>query len=591
MWLPGNALLPVALGLAMLGGLVVVLVAVRLRAPRKPDAPPSTTPHEPLQAPHRAVQPTWEAVREGETTVIKWQTGDGKASGESLALEPHQLRDVAVVAQALDNQWEPQALLAKMLRQGLTLSQVADERNRYVRAEYIRALINAEQVVINRAFLYNNPVVSTDFATPGSTREAFKDLLGAGAIVPYLFNERTPADAPSTFTSKDETAFEGWRRVCQEVRPQCVRLSWDDSPNAEQTSIMARRFDAWASSAGLGDPDAYVRALGLSAAEKEPFRQRLLAMRQMLGSRDTPVSREELYRAFISVEDEKAGIKIAHGAYRNEPFVAQLKQLIDLRYNTNLPDALGKYALTPIESLPRTALQELTLAQTNSEIIQPEQLLELLRQEVFGIAADAAYLRSMEQLTLDDVKLVRGTAEWAAYIQSLQALLADPFNFGHGASAVHDRYVALATQMTAVLKQRRVTVAEEKWLPRVSLLLTIGGAVLEAQWAPTGAGLMGQIAFNLAGSVAQNTVQRVVGRLIIRGAAGITSQANLETSIDFMNKRMARGADLWRDIEAQLREIPGCSQVERVDRQVDRENDPNINTAEAFVDPAMGAAA
>jgi hypothetical protein len=82
-----------------------------------------------------------------------------------VRLDLDDLDDVAVVAQSLDNQWVRPDLLAKMLKSGLSLTsdKVARERSRQVRAEYIRSLVNSPQVVINRAYIINNPVVRRDF--------------------------------------------------------------------------------------------------------------------------------------------------------------------------------------------------------------------------------------------------------------------------------------------------------------------------------------------------------------------------------------------------------------------------------------------
>jgi hypothetical protein len=43
-------------------------------------------------------------------------------------LEPDDLKQVTVVAQALDNQWVPRDVLARMLKQGQSLEQIGKER-------------------------------------------------------------------------------------------------------------------------------------------------------------------------------------------------------------------------------------------------------------------------------------------------------------------------------------------------------------------------------------------------------------------------------------------------------------------------------
>jgi hypothetical protein len=57
--------------------------------------------------------------------------------------------------------------------------------------------VNSPQVVINRAFLYNNPIVFGDFVPGAPDRDAFLKLLSTGAIVQLLVTEQTPADTPA----------------------------------------------------------------------------------------------------------------------------------------------------------------------------------------------------------------------------------------------------------------------------------------------------------------------------------------------------------------------------------------------------------
>ena len=108
----------------------------------------------------------------------------------------------------------------------------------YVRREYLRALVNTGQVVINRAFLYNNPAIHRD--TPGQERigRTFKKLLNGRVVIPYLFAEPSPPIQPSDFTRRD-AGWEGWRQVISESIPMCLRLSWESD---EDNMAQARRL-------------------------------------------------------------------------------------------------------------------------------------------------------------------------------------------------------------------------------------------------------------------------------------------------------------------------------------------------------------
>src|SRR6266705_3239558 len=105
------------------------------------------------------------------------------------AIERDGLGAVPVLSQAFDNQWLPRSLLQKVLKAGAVTSELEHQREELVRAEYIRSLINGEQVVINRAYIYNNETIyqdylpaknSSDFDAVRRARdshEAFKRLL------------------------------------------------------------------------------------------------------------------------------------------------------------------------------------------------------------------------------------------------------------------------------------------------------------------------------------------------------------------------------------------------------------------------------
>ena len=98
------------------------------------------------------------------------------------------LKAVPVIVQALDNQWLPRSLLEQAQRKGQVTGGIDRELGRAVRSQYIRSLINGQQVVINRAYIYNNPVISQDYIDKSSSeREAFKYLLEEGIIVPFLY--------------------------------------------------------------------------------------------------------------------------------------------------------------------------------------------------------------------------------------------------------------------------------------------------------------------------------------------------------------------------------------------------------------------
>lgn len=512
--------------------------------------------------------------RKRETHQVKVVT---ESNVEFVALEPRQLKPVAVVAQALDNQWVPQHLLGSMVRQGQGLKDVASQREQAVRTEYIRALVNAEQVVINRAFLYNNSIVARDYTAPGQQREAFKSLLAQGIIAPYLYAEESP-DQPGGFTSNEATRA-AWGRVCQEVRTQCVRLSWDSEQNAARNKTMARTFDQWVRSAVSGDKSQFAGDLGIPPERVDAFTERLKDVSRFAADYSDPLTREILYKAFVVRE----GSAPADGYYAGDgekPFAKEIKQLLDLRYNTNLPDMLDRYALTPVESLPRTALQELSSALEDPHgEVSPDDLMKLLRRTTFDMVQGGLYLKSMGQLSLEDVLQVRGTNAWQKYTRSLQGLVSDPLRFEDRAQEVYRDYAALAGEMTRHVKRIQGDAATERWMPAINLVILVGGAVLSAIWAPPALGLGKVVLWNMSQAVGLSRAG-VGARLIIRGAAGLGAQADLRTSIDFMRRKSQDAETLWKEMRRMLEKQRGFKEVTAENLQA-LLDDANINMPEA----------
>src|SRR5947209_1024342 len=90
----------------------------------------------------------------------------------------------------------PRALLRRAMKLGRLSRSAETSLKRLVRTEYLRALIHQRQVVINRAYLYNNRSIFQDYLQSGQNREAFKALLDEGILIPYLYTELLRLNLP-----------------------------------------------------------------------------------------------------------------------------------------------------------------------------------------------------------------------------------------------------------------------------------------------------------------------------------------------------------------------------------------------------------
>src|SRR5262249_33407057 len=198
-------------------------------------------------------------------------------------------------------------------------------------------------------------------------------------IVPYLYKERSPVEPPAFKT--DPRGYPAWQQLCQEMCVPCVRLSWEDDDNNRMTKEkLARRFHEFAQVAVARDEELFARDLELTPEEKEALLAQLGEMAKKsvdLAIRRDLITREALYEAFVVAN----GTSPSQGKYdKSKPCAGAIKELIDLRYNLNLPDALGGYGMTPVDSLSRMALQEWEEAASQPEITT-DGLMELLRRE------------------------------------------------------------------------------------------------------------------------------------------------------------------------------------------------------------------
>ncbi|TMG04099.1 MAG: hypothetical protein E6I06_13955 [Chloroflexi bacterium] len=448
-------------------------------------------------------------------------------------LERRDLAGLPVFVQALDNQWLPRKLAVPAFKGGGIDGQIAKKLNRTVRSEYIRALVNSQQLVLNRAYLYNNPIVSQDYAGGNhEARDSFKALLEQKVLLPYLMNERTPIDVPG-FGFQEE--FKAWQGLCEEVQLGCIRLSWDDQEN--QSLIegqLAQRFTKFVLGAVGGDIPTYLRDLGLDASGKDALRQQLASV----------------------------------SGWGDRAFAPELKQIFDLNYNCNLPDALGGYLFTPADSLPRTALQEWQ-QEVKRRSVSADEIVQMVRRMVFELVSGALNLNVMANLSLKDVREIRGTDEWRAYIQAVRDLVADPFSFADsGAARVYHAYLLVAKRITDLVQQRGPSNLLSAWTPVVEVAFSIAGAVLTFILTPAGVvvQLIGQVAASVGGGGAP-----IIGRLGIRGLTRKGAQQDLSTSIDFMNQNMAQAREQWREIVGQIRSLPEFNEVEipREQRTID----------------------
>lgn len=477
-----------------------------------------------------------------------------------FAAEPDDLDTVVSVPQAFDNQWLPSGLLRTELARHAPPSdeKIEAERRPFVRAEYLRSLVNTGQVVVNRAFLYNNPAIFQDYAQPGRNRQDFEALINRRIIVPYLVRETSPA-VPPGFGHRT-AGWDGWKQVIQECAPTCLRLSWDDDENAAQARRMLSRPTAqFLRLMDELEPPLLAAELQVKPEETEAFATRMRevsAWAQHRASADEPLNREDVYKEFVVID----GTDPDRRQYDpGKPFSAAVKQLIDLRYNANLADALGSYLLSPQDSLRRRALQEWRRDQRGRRIADADYLTRIVANLHFDRITEVLGAPSaFDQLSLGGILELRDTPEWGSYHSILRAFLAQPTleTFGdedHGAESVAMAYRDVIRQAGPIAARYSQTAIQSRWDPIVEITIEFAGAILSVFYNPSGdGGKAFRVVRGLTPGIATRGAKAVF-HLIIGRATRARSQSRVENGVRVLETNLDHGRRDWDEFIRALR--------------------------------------
>jgi hypothetical protein len=451
------------------------------------------------------------------------------------------LDSVAVVAQCLDNQWVPRDLLASMVEHGWSLNDqnVIKQRQADSRHEYLRSILNSQQVIVNRAFFLNNPVVYQDFQHAGASQEAFKSLLRTSVLIPFLIRESSPTQE-QIFTVQSES----WLRLASEVGSTCLRLSWEEHENDEFVNeYLVTPFRRFLLTMAAFDEEGLKRDFDLAAEEAKDLKKRMQQV-SVWAAENEDVRRETFYQKFVVADGSRPADGFYDGTKR---FSAELKQLADLRYNTVLADAIDRYALTPAQSLHRAAMQE-ERHLNQMQGVNADDLMEiLLRRQVFNLAQEPLDI-GFTGLELQHIWQARKTDEWSNYIGSLRSLIASPAEFDIRAQDVYSRYVDLAAQLGNIAGDRRRG-AVDRWEPVIQVTIEVLGSVISLVF---GHEPYAQVVGNVARSVAGRASTAIV-RFAVVGRDRRRARAQLGTSIDLMRLRFQRTAADWEDLQRRLK--------------------------------------
>jgi hypothetical protein len=347
---------------------------------------------------------------------------------------PADLGPNCVLPHALDDQWVSRSQLRTMQIEGASLTDLGDLRASVIRREYMRSLITAERIVINRSFLFRNPVLSAGYTVSPESQAAFTKLLDDGAIVLFLFNERSPLDSEwASESTAARASAEALEPILRSVRAWCIRFSWESDND--------RRIDAWGSSfaerikkaAGLNHK-RFLEDVGASSSDVGGFRTQLnLLPRLATPTEQVPITRSNLYAEYI-VRDPK---DIREGRYDfTKPYMVPLKWLFDLVYNSNLATELQLALTTPVDSVHRSVVhpnffQDEAVRNEFDPARVRASIMETVQDALFRRDFSTGALSVFDAVTLPQVVVIRNSEPWRRYVDAVDVLLAEPWLLPH----------------------------------------------------------------------------------------------------------------------------------------------------------------
>ncbi len=472
-------------------------------------------------------------------------------------LDPGQLPTSTVAVQALDNQWVPKTLLARLFQSKSTRAQRQDEIDSLARIEFLRALLNARTVLVNRANLMNSVVFEDDLCDEKNRRH-FGSLCSNSAIVPFLLRERA-LDEPPAFTLRRPDVLDHLNDVQRNYDVGAVRLSWDDEKNNSLSyKRVAARFHRFATDLHVGTGELVV-ALGLQPDEHARLSAVLREVRDhsnnYFDARGEPVTRQELYRKFVCRDDRDA--VILGNFDPTKPYASELKQLLDLKYVLNMTDALQKCALTAQDSAPRSVLPFEDQAAAPPQDLKPSELVDqLLSIREYDFITENVATANVRYLTLEDIASIRNHAQWRDYIEALERLLRNPLAFhdeNEGLSAVVRAWIP-ARRVIAEHHARRVGANVVSYGSTLGTLLSIGSQSLGTLLSYTvAAGKVIQVkSFRRRLNKLAHEGTRILGSFALR-QHGQAQEDEAETEQQFIARKVEDGREFFEGLLEEFR--------------------------------------
>jgi hypothetical protein len=323
-----------------------------------------------------------------------------------------------------------------------------------------------------------------------------------------------------------------------------------------------------------GEPALYAQHLGIATTQYVAFAERLNQVAQWFSSAPLGVDgkrqlrqRNDFYKQFVVVD----GKNVQEGWYDGKkPFAAELKRLIDLKYNTNLADAIGRFALTPIDSLPRLALQEDRIPlQSARGQVDAESLTVLLRRILTDLVQRKLDMPFLDSVDLADVIRIRETENWKNYVQRFGGLLESTSSWGKSGipmveindhlQSVFEHYSQVTSSLAAMVSHRHTQTVRAGFEVTYGISLSVMGQVI-ALISPTGGIIFTALAELVKRHLPVEKPAQVVCKLFFKDPS---KSDVLELEADMMETRLPHAREEFEKLVNELKRM-GFSEDRRM---------------------------
>ena len=341
-------------------------------------------------------------------------------------IETADLRGTGAAAPlCLDDQWFPTSdLYSKGLLRRSATSELAA-------TEFKRAILSSSRLVVNRSYLANSDALSLLWGR-GADRAGLKQLLHSGDIIAFLHDDASPR---MELAQKQGTVpieqMKHWSGVLEDTHVTCARLSWEsDAANLDAIRVrITDRFTRRLTMFGITGANVLASLVPKSNDVGESARYLREVFCPTLDdiASEGVVRRSDIYKRLIIVNGSDLSNTMID-TYK--PFAREIKQIVDLIYNTTLSDATSIEPITPTDSPSRSVLSE---SGDIAAIVSVEEAAALLVRVHEALKTQKIldrYIGLFDVLTVQDIRAIRLTAEWNQHISTAAQLAQNPTSSG-----------------------------------------------------------------------------------------------------------------------------------------------------------------